>query len=182
MAIVGYVRVSTADQNLERQLAVMEEQKVEKTFSEKASAKTVNRPVWNQCKEYCREGDTLIIPSLDRVVRSGAGDVIAIVEELTAKGVSVNFIKEGMSFSATLTAVQKGILSILASVSTMERELLLERQREGIAAAKEQGRTGGRPAVVTKEQVQELKLQGLTQVQVSERLGVSSKTVARNWK
>lgn len=143
MSNIGYVRVSSVDQNLERQLADVV---LEKVFTEKASASTINRPVFNECLTYLREGDTLHIHSLDRVCRSGAGDAVALVEQLITRGVGVVFHKEGMRFDATLTAVQKGLLSILASVSQMERELIRERQAEGIQAAKKAGKHLGRPA------------------------------------
>lgn len=177
MAQVGYVRVSTVDQNTERQLDGVT---LDKMFTEKASASTINRPVFNECLSYLREGDTLNIHSLDRVCRSGAGDAVALVETLVARGVGVMFHKEGMRFDATLSAVQKGLLSILASVSQMERELIRERQAEGIAAAKKRGQQLGRPSkTIDKDAYEALKAQQLPAGKIAEQLNVSRASLYR---
>lgn len=152
---IGYVRVSSSSQSTLRQLDGV---KLDKVFEEKASAKTINRPIWESCKGYVREGDTLHIHSLDRVCRSGAGDVVALVEELTAKGVTVHFHKEGMVFNGSgMSAAQKGVLGILASVAQMERELINERRVEGVEAARKAGKVFGRPKTeVTREDIENL--------------------------
>lgn len=172
---VGYIRVSTAQQNNERQLAGLS---LDKLFEEKASASTMKRPQWLECLSYVRQGDVLHIHSLDRVCRSGANDAVTIVEELTANGVSVVFHKEGMRFDSTMSAVQKGLLGILASVAQMERELIKERQAEGIAAARAKGKKLGRPTTsVTKAQVVELKSKGLGATAISKQLEIGRATV-----
>lgn len=176
MAHVGYIRVSTADQNLNRQLSGVE---LDKVFEEKCSAKTVDRPIWNQTIDYVREGDTLHIHSLDRVCRSGAGDAIEIVELMQSKKVSIVFHKEGLTFNGKMSAAQKGVLGILASVAQMERELIRERQQEGIEAAKAAGKHLGRPSKVTPEKVKELRAQGLSISKVAAQLGISPSTVNR---
>lgn len=177
MSKVAYKRVSTVDQNTDRQLHDME---FDKVFTEKCSAKTVDRPVWKECMNYLREGDTLTIHSLDRVCRSGAGDAVAIVEELTARGVGIEFVKEGMKFNNEMTAAQKGMLEILASVAQMERELIRERQLEGIKAAKAKGKTMGRPKKeIDVEEVKKLRKEGKTIEEIGEILGVSKASIYR---
>ncbi|MGX5219673.1 recombinase family protein [Pseudomonas segetis] len=177
MSNIGYVRVSTVDQNTERQLVGVT---LDKVFTEKASASTINRPIFIECLTYLREGDTLHIHSLDRVCRSGAGDAVALVEQLIARGVGVVFHKEGMRFDATLTAVQKGLLSILASVSQMERELIKERQAEGIKAAKLKGKHLGRPAkTIDKDAYEALKSQQLSAAKIAQELNVSRASLYR---
>lgn len=174
MASVAYKRVSATDQNLDRQLINLT---FDKVFEEKCSAKTVNRPEWQACLEYLREGDSLTIHSLDRVCRSGAGDAVQIVEELTAKNISIEFIKEGMKFNGTMTAAQKGVLGILASVAQMERELINERRIEGVAAAKAKGKTFGRPTIdISAKEILELVETGLTKLAAFKQLGISKAT------
>ncbi|PML94455.1 recombinase family protein [Vibrio breoganii] len=175
MANIGYKRVSTTDQNTDRQLGDIQ---LDKVFEEYCSASTIDRPVWRQAVDYLREGDKLYIHSLDRVCRSGAGDAVAIVEQLTSKQVAIEFVKEGLSFSSEMTATQKGMLGILASVAQMERELIRERQREGIEAAKAKGKKLGRPSKATPEEVKELR-KSLSIAQTAKQLGISPATVNR---
>jgi DNA invertase Pin-like site-specific DNA recombinase len=176
MSHIAYIRVSTIEQNTDRQ--TFQDFQIDKVFEEKASASNIKRPILNECVNYLREGDTLHIHSLDRVCRSGAGDAVKLVEQLNAKGVGVVFHKEGMSFNGSMTAAQKGVLSILASVAEMERGLIKERQAEGIAAAKAKGKHMGRPSIkVSKEQIEELLAQGLTVKAGAEQLKVGTSTV-----
>ncbi len=172
---VGYIRVSTTEQNTDRQLLGVT---LDKTFEEKCSASTIKRPVWQECINYVRQGDTLHIHSLDRVCRSGAGDAVAIVEALIEKQVSVKFHKEGLEFYGKITAAQKGVLGILASVAQMERELIKERQAEGIAVAKAKGKQFGRPkTTVNIEQINELKQQGVSMTDIAKQLGCGRATL-----
>lgn len=177
MAQVAYIRVSTIEQNTDRQLQGMSHINLDKIYEEKVSAKTIDRPIWNQCLDYVREGDVLHIYSLDRVCRSGAQDAVNIVETLNKKGVGVVFHKEGMTFNGSMTAAQKGVLSILASVAQMERDLIRERQREGQQAAKARGKHIGRKSSgVTKAQIQELKERDIQMPEVAKLLGISRAT------
>ncbi|EKH9202479.1 recombinase family protein [Vibrio parahaemolyticus] len=172
---IGYKRVSSFEQITDRQLADVE---LDKIFEEKCSASTIQRDIWQQCLNYVRSGDTLHIHSLDRVCRSGAGDAVSIVEQLIKKGVSVKFHKEGLEFYGQITAAQKGVLGILASVAQMERELIRERQAEGIAAAKEKGKKFGRPKTsVNAEQIDNLKSQGISMTEIARQLGVGRATL-----
>lgn len=176
-AQVGYVRVSTVEQNTDRQLVGVQ---LDKMFEEKISGKSIDRPQLQAALNYVRAGDTLHIHSLDRVCRSGAGDAVQLVEKLISEGVTVHFHKEGMVFNSEITAAQRGVLGILASVAQMERELIRERQLEGIAAAKAAGKQFGRPkSEVTKGDVLELKAKGVPMTTIAKRLGVGRATVYR---
>jgi DNA invertase Pin-like site-specific DNA recombinase len=176
MSHIAYIRVSTIEQNTDRQ--TFQGFQIDKVFEEKASASNIKRPILNECVNYLREGDTLHIHSLDRVCRSGAGDAVTLVERLNAKGVGVVFHKEGMSFNGSMTAAQKGVLSILASVAEMERGLIKERQAEGIAAAKAKGKHMGRPSTkASKEQIEQLLAQGKTVKAVAEELKIGISTI-----
>lgn len=179
MANVGYERVSSVGQNTERQLQGVE---IDKLFTEKCSAKTIERPVLEDCIDWCREGDMLHIHSLDRVCRSGAGDAVALVERLLDKSVGVTFHKEGMIFSGKITAAQKGVLSILASVAEMERGLIQERRDEGIALAKEKGKYRGRKPALNNEELDEFWIMlgdGYTAGKLAKHFGIGRATAYR---
>lgn len=181
MANVAYIRVSTSKQNTDRQLANCGIT-FDETFEDKCSAKTMDRPAFTECMKYLRKGDHLHVHSLDRVCRSGAGDAVALVNELTARDVSITFHKEGMIFhgGAKMSAAQKGVLGILAAVADMERELINERRIEGIEIARSKGKVFGRPkTAVTKEQLEELKGQGLKVDDITKQLGISRATFYR---
>ena len=178
MTNVGYVRVSSVDQNTDRQLAGVE---LDKVFTDKLSAKTIERPELKACLDYLRDGDTLHIHSLDRVCRSGAGDAVNLVDELLAKGVTVIFHKESMTFTrhGKLSAVSRGLLAILASVAEMERNLIRERQLEGIAVAKAKGKHMGRPkadSTLTPAKIAELR-RTMTVKEITEMYNISRTTV-----
>jgi len=138
---VGYARVSSADQNLSRQLDSLREAHVEKIYEEKQSGKDTSRPVLKEVLSFVREGDTLIIHSFDRLARSTI-DLLNIVEELRKKGVGLISIKEAID---TTGASGKLILTIFAGLAEFERATIRERQREGIASAKKRGKHLGRP-------------------------------------
>lgn len=175
---IGYIRVSSVGQNTERQL---QDVKLDKVFEEKVSASSIDRPKLKEAREYCREGDTLHIHSLDRVCRSGAGDAVALVEEMTKKGVSIVFVKDGIRFDGTMTATQKGLLSILASVAQMERELIAERRREGQANARAKGVQFGRPKAptVSIKAIAELQFKGMKVTKIAKELEVHRSTIYR---
>ena len=150
---VGYIRVSTADQNTARQLDGM---CLDRVFEDKASGKDTDRPGLAECLKYLREGDTLHVHSMDRLSRN-LHDLRQTVKELTSKGVVVKFSKEGLSFSGEASPMNDLLLSMLGAVAEFERSLILERQREGIAIAKEAGKYRGRKPSLTPERVQELR-------------------------
>lgn len=143
--LIGYIRVSTREQSTGRQSTGMEHLKLDKVFTEKASGKSKDRPELANCMAYAREGDTVYIYSMDRLARS-LGDLRDIIEELTSKGVSVHFIKESRTYSKDSSdPFSSLLLNILGSFAEFERNLMLDRQAEGIAHAKLKGTKTGRP-------------------------------------
>lgn len=142
---IGYIRVSTREQSTGRQSDGMESLKLDKTFTEKASGKSKERPELRACIDYAREGDTVYIYSIDRLARS-LGDLEAIIKELTNKGVTVQFIKESQTYSReSSNPFNKVLLQVLGAFAEFERNIMLERQAEGIAHAKANGTKTGRP-------------------------------------
>lgn len=150
---VGYIRVSTEDQNTARQLEGVE---LTKTFTDKLSGKDTNRPALKECLAYLREGDTLHIHSLDRLARN-LDDLRAIIKGLTGRGVAVRAHKEGLLFTGDDSPMANLLLSMLGAVAEFERQILKERQREGIAIAKQKGVYKGRKASLSEDQIAELK-------------------------
>lgn len=144
---VGYIRVSSADQNTARQLDGIS---LNEVFEDKASGKDTNRPRLQACIKHCRKGDTLHIHSMDRAARN-LDDLRRIVKELTGKGVAVKFHKEGLIFTGEDSPMANLLLSMLGAVAEFERALILERQREGIAVAKAKGVYKGRKLSLTPE-------------------------------
>lgn len=140
---IGYVRVSTIEQNEGRQLEALKDKNIEKWFIEKVSAKDTNRPQLQLMLEFAREGDTIFIHSFDRLARS-TKDLLDIVEKLGDKGIHLVSNKENID---TSTATGKLMLTMIAAIAEFERENMLERQKEGIAIAKEQGKFKGRKAI-----------------------------------
>ena len=139
MAHIGYIRTSTTQQHTDRQLVGVT---LDKTFTEKVSGKDTNRPQLQEMLAYVREGDTIHCHDLTRLGRNTL-DVLTLVDELSARGVSVHFHKENL-ITGNDSPTSKMVLTIFAAVATAEREMMLERQREGYAAAKAAGRITGR--------------------------------------
>ena len=140
---VAYVRTSTEEQHEARQMEAMKGFGIDKYFIEKKSGKDADRPQLQALLEFVREGDTVYIHSLDRLARS-TKDLLAIVEQLQTKGVELHSNKESID---TSTATGKLMLTMIGAIAEFERQNLLERQREGIAIAKEQGKYKGRKQV-----------------------------------
>lgn len=141
MANISYIRVSAADQNPGRQQELMADKNISKEFLDKQSGKDTARPGLQAMLEYVREGDTLYIESISRLARNTA-DFLRVFEQLRAKGVRLISLKEGID---TETAQGKFMLTVFAAFSELEREYIRERQREGIALAKKEGKHLGRP-------------------------------------
>jgi len=150
---VGYIRVSTLDQNTERQLDGVA---LDKTFTDKASGKDTKRPELQRALEYLREGDTLIVHSMDRLARN-LDDLRKTVRDLTQKSVSVEFVKEHLTFTGEDSPMSVLMLSVMGAFAEFERALLRERQREGIALAKRRGVYKGRPPSLKPDRVTELR-------------------------
>src|SRR5690348_5020197 len=143
---VGYVRVSSFDQNTQRQLDGIP---LDKTFTDKASGKDTNRTQLQAALNHAREGDTLIVHSMDRLARN-VEDMLRLVRELNDKGVSVEFVKENMTFTAGKEDPRSTLMfTMLSAFAQFERALIKERQREGIALAKAKGNVykGRKPAL-----------------------------------
>lgn len=140
---VGYVRVSSLEQHEARQLEAMKFQQIEKVFVDKASGKNTNRKQFQSMLEFVREGDSIVISDFSRLARS-TKDLLAIVEQLEAKGVKLVSLKENLD---TATATGKLMLTMIAAINEFERANMLERQREGIEIAKKQGVYTGRKAI-----------------------------------
>jgi DNA invertase Pin-like site-specific DNA recombinase len=173
---VGYVRVSTADQNTERQLDGLQ---LDKVFTDHASGKDTDRPQFQAMLAHVREGDELVVHSMDRLARSLV-DLRRTVDDLTGKGVRVKFAKEGLTFGDTKDPCAVLMLSVMGAVAEFERALLLERQREGIAIAKSKGVYKGRKPALTDDQVAKLDLlldKGESATQLADEFGVSRATV-----
>lgn len=141
---IGYVRVSTEDQNTIRQEVLMAELGVDEIFLDKASGKNTNRPELQRMLEYVRQGDTVIVESISRFARN-TRDLLELVERLSEKHVEFVSKKEAID---TTTPSGKFMLTIFGAVAELEREYILQRQREGIAVAKRQGKYHGRKPIL----------------------------------
>ena len=180
MGKVGYIRVSTEHQETARQEALMKQYQVERVFAEKLSGKNADRPELKAMLEYVREGDTLYIESISRLGRS-TRDLLNIVDTLRRKGVTLVSSKEKID---THTPQGRFVLSIFAALSELEREQTLQRQREGIAIAKTQGKYKGRqPIEINWRLFRQLyslwKAEEITAVEFRKRMGLQANTFYR---
>lgn len=173
---IGYIRVSSFDQNTDRQL---EGVYLDQCFKEKASAKDAGRPVLQEALQYARKGDTLHVHSIDRLARNLA-DLQQLVEALSKKGVTLRFNKEGLTFTGEDAPMQKLMLHMMGAFAEFERSLIRERQREGIAAAKAKGKHLGRRAVLNPDQVAQIRARvaaGEAKASLAKEYGVSRQTI-----
>lgn len=176
---VGYARVSSKDQNLERQTELLRKEGVFALYEDRMTGATRQRPGLEEALRYVRKGDQLIVTSMDRLARS-LSDLYSIVDDLTARGVSVKFLKEGQIYSKDSTPVAKLMLGLLGSVAEFERSIIRERQAEGIARAKQRGVYKGRAKALNAEQVEQAKKwidEGITKTKVAKRLGIGRTTL-----
>ena len=141
---IGYIRVSTQEQNTIRQEALMEALGVDEVYIDRMSGKNTNRPELQKMMEYVRKGDTVIVESISRFARN-TRNLLELVERLTAKGVEFVSKKEAID---TTTPTGKFMLTAFGAVAELEREYILQRQREGIAIAKEQKKYKGRKPII----------------------------------
>jgi len=175
---IGYIRVSTVDQNTDRQLDGVD---LDKRYEDKISGASTKRPQLQACLDYLRDGDTLHVHSMDRLARS-MRDIEDLVKELTGRGVTVRFHKEGWTFSGKMDATQTLLFQMLGAVSQFERSIIRERQAEGIAKAKAAGKYKGRKPTLSPEQVQEIKEKvaaGAEKKALAHEYGVSRQTLYR---
>lgn len=173
---VGYVRVSSFDQNPERQL---DDIAVGKLFTDKASGKDTLRPELDQLLGYVREGDTVVVHSMDRLARN-LDDLRRLVQLLTGRGIRVEFVKEHLTFTGEDSPMSNLLLSVMGAFAEFERALIRERQREGIAIAKQRGAYRGRKRSLSPEQVADLHRRaelGASKAALARELGISRETL-----
>jgi DNA invertase Pin-like site-specific DNA recombinase len=179
--LVGYARTSTADQTagLEAQERDLYGAGAEKVFSEQVSSVS-QREALKACQEFLREGDTLVVSKPDRLARSTAA-LLAIEADLSKRGVGLVVLSMGGERLDTRNPTSKLMLTILAGVATWEREIMLERQREGIAKAKAAGKYKGRKPTVARQAVaiRTMHATGVTPTNIARRLGVARSSVYR---
>ena len=173
---IGYIRVSSFDQNPERQL---EHVQVDKVFTDKASGKDTHRPELERLLAFVREGDTVVIHSMDRLARN-LDDLRRLVQKLTQRTVHVEFIKECLTFSGEDSPMANLMLSVMGAFAEFERALIHERQREGIALAKQRGAYRGRKKALAPERVADLRRRaaaGEKKAQLAREFGISRETL-----
>jgi DNA invertase Pin-like site-specific DNA recombinase len=173
---IGYVRVSSVDQNAERQLEFFDADRI---FTDKASGKDIERPELKAMLDYAREGDTIVIHSMDRLARN-LDDLRRIVQNETRRGVHVQFIKENLTFTGEESPMANLMLSVLGAVAQFERDLIKERQREGIALAKQRGAYRGRTRSLDEERVADLRRRvsiGEKKARLAREFGISRETL-----
>ena len=173
---IGYVRVSSVDQNTIRQLDGVP---LDKVFTDRASGKDTNRPQLQAALDYLRDGDVLVVHSMDRLARNIA-DLLQTVETLTKRGVVVEFVKESLTFTGDDSAISKLMLTIMGGVAEFERCMIRERQLEGIAKAKQAGKYRGRQSTMTPAQIQSIHERvaaGVNKSALARELCVSRQTI-----
>lgn len=174
--LIGYIRVSTELQNTDRQLDGI---KLDKIFTDKLSGKSIERPGLLEMLSYVRDGDTIIVHSMDRLARN-FDDLRKIVKDLTSKQIKIKFIKESLEFSGDDSPISKLLLSVMGAFAEFERALIKERQMEGISLAKKRGTYKGRKRSLNDQQIQELKYRvflGERKINLSKEFGISRETL-----
>jgi DNA invertase Pin-like site-specific DNA recombinase len=173
---IGYKRVSSVDQSTERQLDGLA---FDEVFEDKASGKDTDRPALAAMLKHVRKGDTVTVHSIDRLARN-TENLLALVRDLTGRGVTVRFEKENLTFSGIANPMNDLMMTMLAGFAQFERSMIRERQREGIAIAKEKGvYKGGKPKL-SAEQVEQLKARaasGEKKAVLARELNISRETL-----
>ncbi|MGD0844410.1 MAG: recombinase family protein [Geobacteraceae bacterium] len=175
---VGYIRVSSLLQNTDRQLEGID---LDRVFTDKLSGKDTNRPELLDALKYVREGDTLLVHSMDRLARN-LDDLRQIVKELTGRGVSVQFIKENLTFTGDDSPMATLLLSVMGAFAEFERAIIKERQKEGVQIAKAKGLYKGRKQEMTPERIAEIRQRvagGEAKAAVAKELKISRDTLYR---
>lgn len=173
---VAYIRVSTVDQNTDRQLEGIT---FDESFTDKVSGKDTNRPALQDCLRHLRKGDTLHVHSIDRLARNMA-DLLDLVKQLTARSVTVKFHKEMLTFTGEDNPLQTLQLQMMGAFAEFERAMIKERQKEGIAAAKKKGKQIGAKRKLSPEQVAEIRVRlisGETKKAIAQEYGISRQTL-----
>jgi DNA invertase Pin-like site-specific DNA recombinase len=175
-ARVGYTRVSSEGQHLARQLDGVE---VARVFADTVSGKDTDRPALVELLSWVREGDTVVVHSMDRLARN-LDDLRQLVRELTGRGVRVEFVKERLTFTGDDSPMATLLLSVMGAFAEFERALIRERQAEGIAAAKRRGVYTGRRKALTAAQVEQIAVRagaGEAKAALAREFGVSRETL-----
>jgi DNA invertase Pin-like site-specific DNA recombinase len=173
---IGYVRVSSFDQNPDRQLEGIQ---VDRIFTDKVSSKDVHREQLDALMEFARSDDIILVHSMDRLARN-LDDLRKVVQTLTEKGIRIDFIKENLSFTGKDSPMANLMLSVMGAFAEFERALIKERQREGIALAKRRGAYRGRKRSLNDADIKELKSRvaaGEKKAQIARDLGISRETL-----
>ncbi len=173
---VGYVRVSSLDQNPERQL---EQVQVDRMFTDKASGRDTQRPELDALLAFVRDGDTVVVHSMDRLARN-LDDLRRIVQTLAKRAVRIEFVKESLNFTGEDSPMANLMLSVMGAFAEFERALIRERQREGIALAKQRGAYRGRKRSLSDTEIAELHSRidaGEKKSQVARDYGISRETL-----
>lgn len=173
---IGYIRVSSFEQNPERQLEGIS---LNKKFIDRAAGKDTDRAQLEAMLDYARDGDTIIVHSMDRLARN-LDDLRRLVTQFTAQQVKVEFLKEGLTFTGEDSPMSKLLLSVMGAFAEFERALIKERQMEGIALAKKRRAYKGRKAVLSQEQISEIKtrvVNGDKKSQIARDFAISRETL-----
>jgi len=173
---IGYVRVSTVEQNPKRQLDNVQ---VDRVYTDTASKKDTQRPALAALLTFVREGDTVVVHSMDRLARN-LDDLRRLVQLLTTRGVRITFLKEHLTFTGEDTPMAQLMLSVMGAFAEFERALLRERQREGIALAKQRGAYRGRKKALSADQVTALRARaeaGAKKAPLAREFGISRETL-----
>lgn len=173
---IGYIRVSSLDQNTQRQL---ESVQLDRVFTDKASGKDTKRPQLDELLRFIRDGDTLVVHSMDRLARN-LDDLRSLVQQLTKKGVRIHFLKENLTFTGEDSPLANLMLSVMGAFAEFERALIGERQREGITLAKTRGAYRGRRKALSPEKASELRKRagaGEQKTGLAREFGISRETL-----
>ena len=173
---LGYIRVSSFDQNPERQL---EQVPLDRVFTDQASGKDVHRPQLAALLDFVRDGDTVVVHSMDRLARN-LDDLRRLVKTLTGKGIQIEFVREQLTFTGEDSPMAHLLLSVMGAFAEFERALMRERQQEGIALAKKRGVYKGRQPALQPDQVAELRQKaqaGAKKARLAREYGISRETV-----
>ena len=179
LMIVGYARVSTADQNTEAQIPALKGAKCKRIYQEEGSGRTMDRPELEKCLDNLEAGDTLVVWRLDRLARS-LRDLLELVARFEKEGVNFRSLTENFD---TTTASGRLVFHFFAALTQFERELIRERTMIGLSAAKARGRTGGRKHKMSPQQIRQIKAlwagRKETKVDLAKSFGVSISTIDR---
>jgi DNA invertase Pin-like site-specific DNA recombinase len=173
---VGYIRVSTFEQNTDRQLEGIQ---LDKVFTDKASGKDTKRPELELLIQYVREGDTVVVHSMDRLARN-LDDLRQTVQKLTGRSIRIQFVKESLTFTGEDSPMANLMLSVMGAFAEFERALIRERQREGIALAKQRGVYRGRKRSLSDKEIAEVRQRieaGEKKAKIARDYGISRETL-----